>query len=178
MNKHLSSEEIANCLIGEESPVEQLHLRECQSCQAELESLRHAFSLYRDSGRNWSEYWLGKTDFKPRQARTGGFGKWALAGSLAIAVLAALFVRTSSAPAIEDQPFLPIPYVVSPAAYERTHVKRMSVPVAALRSAGLTIPLADPGASVQADVLLGQDGRALAVRLVSSTNFNLARRYN
>jgi hypothetical protein len=58
--------------------------------------------------------------------------------------------------------FLRVPYVVPPAPYERTEVVRMDVPVAALISAGfrMNMPAAD---SVSADILLGQDGRPLAV---------------
>jgi hypothetical protein len=146
-----------------------------------LEDLQNAFSLYRDSGRTWSEHWMAKTDFKPPLVRAGGIGKWALVGGLAVAVLAGvLFVRPPSLPVRRDEPFLSIPYVVPPAAYERTRVLRMSVPVAALRSAGIAIQLVDAGASVRADVLVGQDGRPLAVRLVpgSGSDFNLDGRYN
>ena len=55
-----------------------------------------------------------------------------------------------------------IPYVVPPAPYERTEVVRMDVPVAALIAAGLRMdaPAAD---SISADVIVGQDGRPLAV---------------
>jgi hypothetical protein len=55
--------------------------------------------------------------------------------------------------------------VIQPAEFERTEVVRMNVPVAELIAAGLQMQ-ADPGGSVQADILLGQDRRARAVRLV------------
>jgi hypothetical protein len=69
-----------------------------------------------------------------------------------------------------EQPFVPIPYLAPPAPYERIEVVRMELPVAALIAAGLTVRTADPGARVEADVLVGQDGRARAVRLVSNVN--------
>jgi hypothetical protein len=70
-----------------------------------------------------------------------------------------------------DQPFVPIPYVLPPAPYERVEVVRMEVPVAALIAAGLSMQTSDPGAQAEADVLVGQDGRPRAVRLVSITPF-------
>jgi hypothetical protein len=66
-----------------------------------------------------------------------------------------------------EQPFVPIPYVVPLGAYERAEVVRMEVPVAALIAAGFPMQTADPGARAEADVVVGQDGRARAVRLIS-----------
>jgi hypothetical protein len=42
----------------------------------------------------------------------------------------------------------------------------MDVPLMALMAAGLEVHTNDAGGRVTADVLIGQDGRALAVRLV------------
>jgi hypothetical protein len=67
-----------------------------------------------------------------------------------------------------EQPFVPIPYLAPPAPYERIEVVRVELPVAALIAAGLSVRTADPGARVEAEVLVGQDGRARAVRLISS----------
>lgn len=69
--------------------------------------------------------------------------------------------------AMSERPFMPIPYVLPPGPYERVEVVRMKVPVAALIAAGLPMRTADQGAQAEADVLVGQDGRARAVRLVS-----------
>jgi hypothetical protein len=69
-----------------------------------------------------------------------------------------------------EEPFVPIPYIAPPAPYERIEVVRMELPVAALIAAGLPVRTADPGARVEADVLVGQDGRARAVRLISNLN--------
>ena len=59
------------------------------------------------------------------------------------------------------------PYVAPLAPYERAEVVRMDVSVAALRAAGLDVHVPDTGATVLADLVLGQDGRAHAIRLVS-----------
>lgn len=67
----------------------------------------------------------------------------------------------------ESQPFLPIPYTVPLAPEERATVVNMQVPVAALIAAGFKVATADPGAVVDADVLVSQDGRARAIRFNS-----------
>jgi len=68
----------------------------------------------------------------------------------------------------QEQPFVAIPYVAPLAPYERAEVVRMQLPVSALIAAGLQVGMVDPGAQVMADVLVGQDGRARALRLVTS----------
>jgi hypothetical protein len=49
MNRHLTSEQIAQALIGEGTADQQQHVRECPECQAELAQTRSTFSLFRDS---------------------------------------------------------------------------------------------------------------------------------
>jgi len=66
-----------------------------------------------------------------------------------------------------DQPFVPIPYVAPLGPYEQAQVVRMEVPVSQLIAAGLPMRTTDVGAQAEADVVVGQDGRARAVRLVS-----------
>lgn len=69
-----------------------------------------------------------------------------------------------------ESPFVPVPYSMPLDSYETGMVLRMNVPVAALIAAGYRIPVADPTAIVVADVLVGDDGRAHAVRLVSGAS--------
>jgi len=67
-----------------------------------------------------------------------------------------------------DVVFTAIPYTIPPAPYERTTVVRMNVQVAALIAAGFHIPVAaDASSMVAADVLLAQDGRAVAIRTLT-----------
>ena len=67
----------------------------------------------------------------------------------------------------ESQPFLTIPYTVPLSPEERTTVVRMEIPVAALIAAGYSVPVSDPGATLEADVLVSEDGRARAIRPVA-----------
>lgn len=71
-----------------------------------------------------------------------------------------------------EQPFIAIPYTLPLEPYERAAVVRMELPVAALIAAGVPTSLMDPGALAQTDVLVGQDGRARAIRLVSVSTLN------
>jgi hypothetical protein len=66
-----------------------------------------------------------------------------------------------------DTPFVEIPYTVPLAPYERASVMRMEMPVAALIAAGLPVRTANTDGRAQADVLVGEDGRAHAVRVIS-----------
>jgi hypothetical protein len=91
-------------------------------------------------------------------------GRW-LAVAATVVIGALLISRPVPAPRLaREDPFVRIPYTVPPAPYERTEVMRMHVPVTALIAAGFEVHVADAGAAVPAEVLVGQDGRALAIR--------------
>ena len=96
------------------------------------------------------------------------------AAALAASLAAAVFVARGPVPAppvgsgrAAAEPFVEIPFVVPLAPYERAEVQRMDVPVAALIAAGFEVHLPDTAGTVKADVLVGQDGRAHALRLIS-----------
>jgi hypothetical protein len=95
----------------------------------------------------------------------------AMAASLAaVGFLHDLRGRPATQPATEtrnEKVFVAIPYTFPPAPYERTTVVRMNVEIAALMAAGFKVQMADAGASVPADVLFGQDGRAVAIRTLT-----------
>jgi hypothetical protein len=61
-----------------------------------------------------------------------------------------------------------VPYVAPLAPYERTETVRMDVSVAALIAAGFDVHIADAGAALPADVIIGQDGRPVAIRLITA----------
>lgn len=105
---------------------------------------------------------------------------WIAAAGVAAASVVAVAMAMHRQPAVDsaamtqaqvEQPFVPIPYVLPPAPYERVEVVRMRVPVAALIAAGLPMRTDDPAGQAEADVLVGQDGRPRAVRLLSISSF-------
>ncbi len=76
--------------------------------------------------------------------------------------------RRRARQAADPEPeFLRIPYTTPLASYERAEVVRVELPVSALAAAGFQIATADAGARAQADLIVGQDGMARAVRLIS-----------
>jgi hypothetical protein len=75
--------------------------------------------------------------------------------------------RRAKAMAKPEEPFIAIPYTPPLDPRERVEVVRMDMPVAALIAAGLPVGTADPTRQVRTDILVGQDGRARAVRLVT-----------
>ena len=100
----------------------------------------------------------------------------AAALATALAIAAVVIHRPIPAPRIASEPFIEIPYIAPLAPYERTSIVRMEVPVSALIAAGFDVHAVDTGAVLTADVLFGQDGRAHAIRLVSSSISNSNRR--
>ena len=70
------------------------------------------------------------------------------------------------APRIEAVGFMPIPSAAGLPAFESGEIVRMGIPVTALPNYGVDIP-AGGQASVEADLLIGQDGQARAIRLVT-----------
>jgi hypothetical protein len=90
--------------------------------------------------------------------------------------------RQRAAPALTahteaEQPFVAIPYTEPLAPYERTEIVRMDLPVSALIAAGFPLEAAEPGASARADLVVSEDGRARAVRLISISDSSLNRSY-
>jgi hypothetical protein len=105
-----------------------------------------------------------------------------VSGALAASVLAGTMLlsekptqkttATAGQQATEATQFVSIPYTAPLQPYERVSVVETDVPVRALIAAGFAVQAADLGASVRADVMVGQDGRARAIRPVA---FGLSR---
>jgi anti-sigma factor RsiW len=166
MKQHLSEDEMAQWLSGERLAETERHLRECSQCAAEVDATEKMFALFRESGRQWGAHWF---EMRPAPAPSSPlrFGGAIAACAVLCVVLGAVLLRPVPAPAAEA-PFLEMPYVAPLAPYERVEIVRMDVPVAELTAEGLDVRVPDTGASVLADVVLGQDGRAHAIRLVSN----------
>jgi hypothetical protein len=71
----------------------------------------------------------------------------------------------------DEKEFIRIPYAPAFGPDESGQIVRMSIPGASVRTLGLPVALD----RVQADVLLGNDGLARAIRLVSSSGLNSTR---
>jgi hypothetical protein len=54
MSQHLSSQEVSQWMIGERTPQQEQHVRQCSECGAELARMEAALGLFRGSVRHWS----------------------------------------------------------------------------------------------------------------------------
>jgi len=55
MITHLSSEQVAEYIVGYPSPIVAEHLRDCPACRAEVVNFREALGDFRWAIRSWSE---------------------------------------------------------------------------------------------------------------------------
>ncbi len=190
MNQHLSSEQVSKWMVGERTSEAVQHAFECSHCRAELDGLEKAFELFRESGRRWSEHWYrpaSQNDLVQPGANLGSvlWVKLSWMAALVASVFVGALLILQTAPVSQRaeplrragvEPFVRIPYVASPAPYERTEVMRMDVTASALIAAGFDVHVPDAGATVTADLLVGQDRRVLAIRLVPRSTPNPDRR--
>jgi hypothetical protein len=169
MNQHLSEDQISHWIMGQRTAADEAHVRECAACRAEVERLRDDLALFRESGERWSAHWY---QTPARLAPRYTWPRFALA-ACGTAVLAIAVIVSPKRPVkvAAEPPFVEIPYVAPLAPYERTAVMRMEVPVAALIAAGLEVHGPEPGSTLTADVLVGQDGQPRAIRLISYRRF-------
>jgi hypothetical protein len=86
---------------------------------------------------------------------------------LAAAALVAIAIF-SRPPVAASSEFVAVPYAMPIGPNERADLVRVNVPVVALEQWGLKVSAFDPGQRVNADVVIGEDGLARAVRLVSN----------
>ena len=53
--RHLTREQISKCLMGDATPQESQHVRDCAVCGAEVARLESSFAQFRGSVRRWSD---------------------------------------------------------------------------------------------------------------------------
>jgi hypothetical protein len=75
-------------------------------------------------------------------------------------------LAVAETPVRQERPFVAIPYTVPLAPEERATVMRVGLSPSAIAAVGFPLPAVDPGNQVEADLLVGEDGRAHAIRIV------------
>jgi hypothetical protein len=164
MKPHLNSEEISGWIAGERKPDWRNHLATCALCRSDVDQIEYAFWQFRDSGRRWSAHWYTAREVRPPRA----FWRWrwltATGALVSTAVVVLMLARPTAIRKPEEEPFLPIPYVASLGPYEQTTVVRMDVAMTALKASGFEIHAPELSGALTVDVLVGQDGRAHAIR--------------
>jgi len=170
----------------EESASLEQHVQSCPGCQAEqtrFQELDWDLAAY---GELLSRHISPGTDrivgLPPNVAAAKGrvpaAATWipqlatALAAVLFLGVILVHRISPVSPDEVAGESFVPIPYVQPLDQYEAATVMRMEVPVAALIAIGYKVDASDPAAVVKADVLVGEDGRAHAVRVLSGLVLN------
>jgi hypothetical protein len=110
----------------------------------------------------------------PERKRPGRFRALAWMAAAAACLLAAIlagghskWTRERGVTVSGPEPFIEIPYTVPLGRDERATVVRMNVSVAELLADGFEFSAADAGQLVSAEVIVGEDGRAHAIRLVA-----------
>ena len=168
--KHLCSDEITAWVAGERTAAAERHLGECAQCAGEVAGARKAIALFAESAQLWSAH----VERTVPPVRAASVGRVRLACALALCVIVAAALSGPPAPrASSSEPFVAFPYVAPPAPYERAQIQRMDIPVAALAAAGFELRGPETASVVRADVLLGQDGRAYALRFISQNDRSL-----
>ncbi|HXB73362.1 MAG TPA: zf-HC2 domain-containing protein [Candidatus Acidoferrales bacterium] len=147
-------------LEPEQSAWLEAHLEGCEACRlnrSRILEMDRDLAVYREQL------------FRPHRSRTR---RWIapVAGVLAASAMAAAILfrepTTLAKPRLDDGAFVAIPYTVPLAPYERAAVLRTELSVAALIAAGFDIRPTDTAATLNVEVLVGQDGRARAIRLL------------
>jgi hypothetical protein len=106
---------------------------------------------------------------KPKQLKKkpGRVISWPLAlEALAAAAVIAIAISGSRAPEPVDTGFVPVPFVEPIGPTETAQVVRVRMPVGALAKWGIPVRAVNLNQSIDADVVLGEDGLARAVRFV------------
>jgi len=170
------------------------HLEACAECRAEaaafagidseLTAWGQRLNLQNPPPPGAREQLAAKLTHLPNRSRAI---RWISAGSVAVAAaIAAMLVVTLIAPHKRlpagnragdpdgnrsDTAFVGIPYLPPLDPHENATIVRMNIRVATLIAAGYRVT-ADPETVVPADVLVGEDGRAHAVRVLSGIDWN------
>lgn len=195
MNRHLTEDEICRAIAGQSTLDEQRHLRTCPTCSAELSYWRQTFAAFRHDVRDRAERTvLPIAALAPtRVDRTGGrflSPVWNVAAMLLVASVALVWqvrhtagtlpprelprrvIATGQVTTMTDatvdlaNEFFPLAYSTVPITHAR--VMRIEVPRTAPELFGID-PAGLVNASqgtVVADVVVGEDGLARAVRFV------------
>jgi hypothetical protein len=151
------------------------HCEECAACRCERDRFQALDGRLQSFGERIvppAEAPLARVRFLAHidaaQSRWRKPAVWvpAMAALLAAAALLVMWLpRPAPGGAVTGETgFVAVPYVPPVASYERSSVVSMQIPVANLLAEGYSVA-ADPSSVLQADVLLGEDGRVHAVRL-------------
>jgi hypothetical protein len=187
MSTHLTEDQICGAVAGQSTLDEQQHLRECEACRAEVDGSASLIAAFRAGVIAVAERHAHapRPSLRPatavRRTWEWGFAATAVAAVLSVAVWRAqqpdlrgpAGTRDASATGQGGRPadpsevvtseFFPLIYSTVPVSEGR--LVRLEVPGSALAAFGLDAARLSPDA-VLADVVVGEDGLARAVRFI------------
>jgi anti-sigma factor RsiW len=174
-------------LASEQSAWLRSHLEACDECRGMLARLIEIDRELTDWGERWVRENPAPSGERERLTarlvpalkqplRRNMSMALAIAAVLTLAVALSVTMQkkiTTGNPATNrgEEQFVEIPYLAPLDPRENATIVRMDIQVATLLAAGYRVT-ADPDAIVPADVLVGEDGRAHAVRLLSGVSLN------
>ena len=113
MNRHLSEDQIARCIVGQATIAEVQHARECPECGAELNRFSKSISLFQNSIQERVNARIALVPtaavLRPSEAGTRA-PRWVLVAAAAVVLVVLPFIRsgnnptTSEAVSIETDP--------------------------------------------------------------------------
>jgi anti-sigma factor RsiW len=163
-------------LAEEESARLEEHVQSCAACHAERARLQE-LDRYLGAYAGVMTYQSQPRLTAPRGGVRSAM-QWlahiaaALAALLLLGVILIHRIPSEKSAGVSEESFVPIPYVQPLDPYATATVMRMEVPVATLIAFGYRMDASDLAAVVTADVLVGEDGRAHAVHVLSGSVMN------
>ena len=107
MNRHLSEDQIARCIVGESTSAEAQHARECPECAAELNRFRKSLVLFQSSIQEQIDARIALVPTaavsKPSAVRTRA-PRWVLVAASAAALVVLPFIKIGNKPAALPEP--------------------------------------------------------------------------
>jgi hypothetical protein len=105
MNRHLSEDQIARCIVGQAAVAEVRHVHECRECGAELDRFNKSLDLFQSSIRDRinDRIALVPTAAVPRPSGSGTLApRWVLVAAAAVILVVLPFMRTGNK--LEEHP--------------------------------------------------------------------------
>jgi len=105
MNRHLSEDQIARCIVGQATTTQLQHARECPECGAEVNRFTKCVALFQSSMHEHIKDRIALvplvTVSKPSRVGTR-MHRWVLVAAAAVILVVLPFIRTGNSPATSE----------------------------------------------------------------------------
>jgi anti-sigma factor RsiW len=107
MNRHLSEDQMARCIVGEATIAEARHARECSKCGEELNRFSKSVGLFQSSIQELIDNRMAlvpSSAVSRPSVNDAQIQRWVLVGAAAVALVVLPFVRTGNEPVAIPEP--------------------------------------------------------------------------